>query len=313
MAVEVDRVLFGLTRLRAVRASVEANLDRLATDFGVNRVSIDERLNRVLLGVDPYTESIANSLMASIGPEIAVEAADPPSMTGCTSRDDCNDPSMKGGLRIYYSAGGGNYPACTSGFMARKTTTPLADEWFVLTAGHCTSSPYGGSGGTPNWYHNLTPLGHVWNSYLSNNAWADAGVIKLPFDVPTNSTFQSSTSDIKLVTGRQANSNQALGVGVCRAGAKSNNFLCGTITLRDATVTGIETPNHLFITLVHMWEMSRPSQPGDSGGSMVWNNTAFGVESYVTTGGHSGYSTIDNISTKLGMRPCYSNLNNPCQ
>lgn len=153
----------------------------------------------------------------------------------------------------------------------------------------------------------------MWSSYLSNNAWADAGVIKIPFDVPTNATFQSSTSDIKLVTGRQANANQQLGVGVCRAGARSDNFLCGTITRVDATELGVETPNGLHINLDHMWEMSRPSLPGDSGGTMIWNNTAFGVQSYVDDAGHSGYSTIDNISTKLGMRPCYSNLNNPCQ
>lgn len=219
----------------------------------------------------------------------------------CESRSKCPNP-IKGGLQIYQPVDPSFNLYCTSGFMGRVNVNPVPGQWFLLTAGHCIKDS-GGNGRA--WFHNGVWIGSAVFWSFAAGADADIGIIRMnQMEFPTNNLFGNGVGDIRQMTSWIANGNQTLGALACRGGQASNNWLCGTITDVNKTVSVGGT------NIDHMWRMSRPSVKGDSGGPVAANFAAMGFNS-ATDGTGTWYSTIDWSLTVSGYKPCRSNAN-PC-
>lgn len=303
----IDSAEFGRGELEVTKASIESSWSRLGEQYGMTRVVIDPRVNRVVVGVREQADEVAAGLIREFGPAIVVRNVPAAMTSGCVSRQNCPDPSMKGGLRIRDTALSID---CTSGFMGRRSSGALANEWYLITAGHCMAPAAGGGGANKDWKHNGVVIGKSYNYAYYNTMRADVGVIKMSaIDFPTNAVFASGTSDIRSIIQSRDNGYQVVGRSVCRSVATSDNYLCGTITARDfpALIGGYQ--------YTHQWEMSRACMPlaGDSGGAVMIGQDAFGVVEWCEANGSgTGYATIDNIVITLGYRPCYSASFNPC-
>ncbi|MGH7348167.1 MAG: trypsin-like serine protease, partial [Candidatus Rokuibacteriota bacterium] len=137
----------------------------------------------------------------------------------------------------------------------------------------------------------------------ANGCDADAAVIKMSaIDFPTNYVL---ASNLRLIDHIDTIAEQLIGYLACRAGAASNNYLCGETTQRDFTapVGGVN--------IDHLWRMSRSVIKGDSGGPVMHDTHAQGIIS-AKDGTTTLYSTIDWFRITIGYVPCISSYANPC-
>jgi hypothetical protein len=299
---------FSASELSDVRGLLEAQAEALlAEDVRITFLGEDPQLNRVVVGLDPMTETARRRVIAIGGGAVVTEHRRAQVQLACSGRFECPDP-QKGGVRVYAS----DIDRCTSGFMGRKTGATNAGEWYVITAGHCLD-PTEGSGIGVTWKHHLNAIGKSHQETMFHNTEADAGVIKMsamdPF-LRNNQVFAGGPTDIRKVDSRRKDANQLVGDPVCRGGASSTNWRCGSIIAANVSVwvqgrSGAQYRYH------NQWMMDRPSMGGDSGGPVMYNFKAYGI---VVAGepGITTYSTIDRIAGTLQYRPCYTWGTNPC-
>jgi len=138
--------------------------------------------------------------------------------------------------------------------MGRQTSAAAPpNEWYIITAGHCFEGTVAGA----DWNHADVIQGEEGaEGFIPGGVTnSDSGVIKMrAWDTPTNQVF---TTVVTSITGKRANGSQVVGNAVCRIGASSNNYDCGTIYRRDVRVDiGADT-------LAHAWEIQNaPVVPG---------------------------------------------------
>jgi hypothetical protein len=181
----------------------------------------------------------------------------------------------------------------------------------MMTAGHCVVHG-GGSGRT--WNHHSIAFGTSRVSQFCDRCSADVGIIEVnSWATPTNVVYAGGTGDIRSITSWAHNSAQGLGVGACRAGGKSNNYLCGRIVTVDGTITFVDHFPDPDVNVIynHVWEIDVASQQGDSGGSVMYNNTAKGIAVAGST--RTAYSTLDWILSSVGYNVCITSNTNPCK
>jgi hypothetical protein len=118
---------------------------RFLPAVGIDEPSSSIRFH-VLAADHGWASGMSDELEERLQVPISFEIAEPDRTAACTSRDNCWDPVLKGGARIYLGGIQNPVALCTMGF---HITTSQADEQF-LTAGHCD---YGSS--FHSWYHNV--------------------------------------------------------------------------------------------------------------------------------------------------------------
>jgi hypothetical protein len=122
---------------------------------------------------------------------------------------------------------------------------------------------------------------------------------------PTDAVLATGPADIRQITTWVTNPNQTVGTLACRAGYKSDSYVCGNINAVNMTKSVSGT------MIDHLYRTSVQSQQGDSGGSIMANSSAMGYASAIDAGG-TWYSTIDWAILTLGYKPCRSPNVNPC-
>jgi hypothetical protein len=65
------------------------------------------------------------------------------------------------------------------------------------------------------------------------------------------------------------------------------------------------------VTYNNVCEISVPTQEGDSGGSVMLNQTAMGIA--VAGSAWAAYSTLDWTLSSIGYNPCITASTNPCK
>lgn len=224
--VNVTTTAYSKADLEATRATVEASWSKLvARGIPIRSVWINHVTSQVEVGLADLSQAAAISDL--FGPSVSTALEEGGSLVAC-SRANCANP-MKGGLYIYVTGG----PACTSAFMGRKTTAAAPpNEWYIITAGHC----FDGTAAGADWKHADVVQGDEGaDAFITGGVTAsDSGVIKMrAWDTPTN---QVLTTVVSSITSKRTNGVQLVGNAVCRAGASSNNYDCGTIYRRDVRV-----------------------------------------------------------------------------
>jgi len=302
---KVKRVGRSYGQLQALQERIAADMNGLREEgIAVQTVGIDPKANLVLVGLQPYTSGAAAELARRYGAAIEVTAEDPFTLTTCTGVDNCSQ--YAGGIHIYTWINPTTTGNCTSGFIGRRTTNPASNELYYITAGHCLAQTTGIGAA---WQQNMpgeATIGTASNYQFYSGMSADVGVIKLANGTatPKNLMFAAPSGPTRLILASQSNANQQVGNIVCRSGYRSNNSVCGTITLRDFSivVSGY--------TFNHQWRGSVGAIEGDSGGPVYAGYTAYGIESTANSSAFN-YGTIDYISSSFGYRPCYGDAS-PC-
>jgi streptogrisin B len=218
------------------------------------------------------------------GPTAAQGSVVPSAAVDCRSRSDCA-ATFVGGLQLQSTGW-----ACTSGFVARSTTT---QQLYVVTAGHCIAD----SGLFALWSHHGKTVGRATITAFRPDSAADVAAIEIPVGSVGNGVYSSAPMAIRLVTGRAPDAAQAVGSAVCRSGGVSG-WRCGSITRADVA-TSIRN-----IPLRHTWWLDFPSTKGDSGSPVLDAEGRIAGIVIATTATESVYSTVDAIAEELGVRPC---------
>lgn len=244
-----------------------------AAGIRISQVTEDVPGNRVVITVPDAPAHAAASLIGRYGARaIAVEdapavraavrstAAD---LATCVDRHHCTNV-MRGGIHSLANSDGSLYE-CTTGFTAHKGTE-LPDH--VVTAGHCFAM-------NSTVTHNGVPIGTVTGRKFSGSIDGENYTIQpAPVWYDMNWVYYNDAIKeywIEKVAARTAPA-EDVGTPVCRSGI-TTGLRCGTVKSENATivVSGV--------TLTGQRIASGCALPGDSGGPIVYSETAYGVVS----------------------------------
>ena len=287
----VERASVSLVELQNLRDEIWADrADLVKTGVDVGSVGIKTDENKLLVGVRGLSSEKAGALTARYGDALLLREDPPRHEDACLSRIDCFP--MKGGIKVYLTSNTAH--KCTSGWIVKLSGTSTLR---VLTAGHCIEkdvpAPYLGK----QWSHSGTVIGTAKTETWGSGSDADAGLISVSISgYPKNRFYTSSEFDLRSVSGFATNASQDVGDTVCRSG-HPGGYWCGEITVEDEDfdVDGK--------TIEHQWEINVDAEPGDSGGPLFLNFTAFGIYSDSTSanppGGRAWYSPMQWVFTKL--------------
>lgn len=268
-------------------ADLEAIKDRFVTEWddlvaaGIPLIStaINTPSNTVLVGLKGRTPELEASLITKFGPglsfrEDSVAHPDACPWTQCLP--------AKGGIRMVSQQAAN---VCTTGFMG-KVTSP-STYYVVVTAGHCFRAG-GGLGEGDDWRHyqgtTMTKFGDAQKQTWYDNSGADVGLIKLTSTPSDRNNFvgHDVPVDIRSLTDRATNAEQAVGDYVCRMGGNlDSGYDCGNIINvavdRESPIDGIGSN-----LILNQNEARFDSLPGDSGGSVYLLYTAYGTHTHST-------------------------------
>ncbi|GAA2072840.1 S1 family peptidase [Actinomadura alba] len=231
---------------------VTSALNRSAK-IGGTAWAVDPASNQVLISLD---ESVKGAKLAKVK-AVAAKFGDAARIERVAGKFT---PLIAGGQAIY--SGGSR---CSLGFNVRSSS----GTQYFLTAGHCTNI-----GST--WTNGSTTLGTRAGTSFPGN---DYGIVQY-----TNSTIAKEGSVYLYGGGYQditSATTPAVGQSVRRSGS-TTGVRSGTVTALNQTVTysGSGTVSGLIRT-------NACAEPGDSGGSLYWGTTAYGL-----TSGGSGNCTV---------------------
>lgn len=260
------RTARGSIKVRAAQFT-KTDLDAVATEIAyrgvdgligpladaITYVSVDERANRVSVGVMANVQDAASAFGRVYGDIVSVVYAEPRKgeYLICT-KDDCG---TKGGLSLNHDLPGGQIYGCTSGFVGKAK--PVGDSSYnhrILTAGHCISDT-GGPSNTQNWYN--PALTQTWGPnkamdfyrYFGYNAQRcpyndtvcvlnDLGFFGVGNDPPAywNRYFKGGSPAWVEIDGRTAKSNQLVGQVVFVHG-RTSGYVGGPIVAKQPVYT----------------------------------------------------------------------------
>lgn len=279
------------SELDKVRDELISSIPELqASGSTVSSVAIDVRNNMVGLTIAGPLNDVTDSLMTSYGSALEIKTG--PMLVGasCSSRSSCTP--WRGGIEILPGDGGGLQ--CTYGFNVRSTSSNTV---YMMTAGHCDNEDWqhdGYSIGTTN-LNNLLTSGHTLGDFQRVPTFLAS---------PENLVYYSSTDPSRSITADRTYAHQIVGDYVCASGYTDGNR-CGYITNSDFYYGIIFRGS-----AVYMWGKLAGfrSDPGDSGGPVLINNTALGITSARDGNTATAYSTVDNGMTALAIRLCLTPL-----
>jgi hypothetical protein len=285
---DVRPARWSYSELDALRAAVEADRPQWdAAGFRMIILGIDERENKVEIGLETVTDVARKAFAAEYGDAVYLSEQQVGEFDACTAMAFCWP--LKGGLRMYWVGHSGTI--CTTGFMGRRTDT---NALVVITAGHCLDETTGSAA----WGHQANPaeaanFGTELGDTFFENASADVGLVQLNANAVAalgtgakNTLHYQDPSYNDSVVSVTSHSNQLVGDPVCRMGwgtwdATQQGKTCGTITRRD--YTDISKNSNATFNIRHQWQVSFDSLLGDSGGP-IWR-TIFASPPYITAYG----------------------------
>lgn len=261
-------------------------------DLGIqaNEVYPDIRANVVMVGVEPLTPAVVQTLHKRYGEAIEVYAASPAELTVCTDRNNCPGPPLRGGLQLYD-------PGCTTAFLG-----VYSGYHVILSAGHCA---------------NLVPGGHIYqhpnNTAIGNigtmlketyytGSKADAMVIRIQSAYASNRVYYTPSSWFGMAT-TQTTSQEVIGQAVCQS-SRVSGYTCGTLYAKGFSIIYEDGT-----TLYDQRSATYTVNDGDSGGPVFYTNQARGVQSGRNEPGRAIYSHITNVKSAIGMT---INTQDPC-
>lgn len=281
----VSRSFSDLVQLQATID--DATPDLLAHGIDVLLTGIDERANKVVVGLASDVSSGEATLRERFGDAISVRHQEQGQADACTGSADC--PPLKGGIGIIAPDGG----ACTSAYIGKRTGT---GQFVIVTAGHCLAV-HGGSG--QEWHHasgaDLTRIGQAQQNTWVSGANADVGLIGIfTFSLPaTKNQFLAAPGDIRQLTSRISLGNQHPGDVACRTGLTSGRT-CGSIFITN--VDRQSCVGTTCKTIHHMVEVDFDSTSGDSGAPYYFGSSGLGIHIHSDPdgpGAHGWYSPLD--------------------
>jgi streptogrisin C len=180
-------------------------------------------------------------------------------------------PSIGGpSVNIFGGLGGANHlwSGCMSAFTVQRTITAGVIESGIVTAGHC--------GNTLSYQNVNLPLVSDWHQTNADAQWHTT-----PTFTDQPEFIFNALQDRRFVTGTKTRANMVVGASVCKYGVVTG-YGCGTIDIKDFRPNPLDSnwvsnPSFTFIRAQNC--NSTLSQPGDSGGPIFLNNTAYGVMS----------------------------------
>ncbi|HHX42792.1 MAG TPA: hypothetical protein GX714_02225 [Chloroflexi bacterium] len=167
---------------------------------------------------------------------------------------------------------------CTSGFSVVHTDGTKG----VATAGHCP--------GELTFEGVALPL----RSRIYGGPW-DVQWHRADHAFTVRNLFWEGTYN-RYVYGLKARDSQEIGETVCRYG-RTRGYSCGHIEYRTLKPTGEKAPPDA--TYTYIWVLNAPTDFGDSGGPVFFNNTAYGIIHGTTDGSDLVYMAADYIASGL--------------
>lgn len=267
--------------------------DREALDsLGIqaNEVYPDIRANVVMIGVEPFTPGVVQTLHQRYGDAIEVYQASPAGLTACTNRNNCPGGPLRGGLHL-------SDPGCTTAFLGLYNGYDV-----ILSAGHCAD---------------LVPSGHTYqhpdNTAIGNigtmlketyhtGSNADAMVIRIQSSLASNRVYNTPTSWFGMAT-TQTTGQEVIGQAVCQS-SRVSGYTCGTLYAKGFSITYSGGT-----TLYDQRSATYTVNSGDSGGPIFYATQARGVQSGKNEAGRAIYSHITNVTSAIGMTV---NTQDPC-
>lgn len=148
--------------------------------------------------------------------------------------------------------GGAGATTCTIGFAAVRNSV-----YGFTTAGHCSNS----------------------QTYFGTSIPYVSDTVSVSYDMQFHSqgslgVFHSLELDGRLIWSTTGRDSQVVGQSVCKYGS-ATGYNCGSITSRSYAPSWIPAASATFIT-AHNASNVDLSNPGDSGGPVFWNSSAFG-------------------------------------
>jgi hypothetical protein len=288
-------VRYALADLDRVAAELTARLGSLhAAAADVTSLGANERTNVVDVNLGADTPAARSAVLAALRPadRAMVRFWEAPAMRP-TGVDALNAPPLKGGQRITQPATQvGLVNICTSGFIAyeRVRTDALiyVTNYFMVTSGHCNrnSNPWS--------QYQTYPIGTPdRNRYVNNGIDA----MRIPINAADSSQKVAiTTTNDRLIYYRQASSADVLNERVCMSGATTGGEVCGVLLSRGITVTS----EGRTLTNVRVASYT-PNQGGDSGGSVLHNSEAKGLNSGTVVFNGATRSAYAHISLALSQ------------
>jgi streptogrisin D len=258
-----------VSRSGADLAAVTAQLEKLVTVSGT-AWAVDPMSNQVLLSLDSSVTgaklSQVTAAVAGLGGSVRIEH-----VPGVFSID------INGGDAIY----GGSF-RCSLGFNVRSGS----GTYYFLTAGHCGNA-------ASTWYANsshTTVLGTTSASSFPGNDYAIIRYTNTSISHPgTVDLYNGSNQDITSAA------TPVVGQTVRRSGS-TTGVHSGSVTALNATV------NYAQGTVTGLIRTTVCAEPGDSGGSLFLNTTAYGLTSGGSGNCSSGGTTFfQPVTEPLGV------------
>ncbi len=177
-------------------------------------------------------------------------------------------PTLGGpGADIY----GGLQIGCVSGFAVKDRNSSSTG---VTTAGHCSNTQS----------YNGTNLPFVRENWAQ---WTDIQFHTTPGFVDSPRFKVSDSGTTRWVTGTKSYSNIAVGSFVCKYGYASDSphYNCGEVEMKTYEPSWLQGNSEPVFILVKDCGTNMGGEPGDSGGPVFYNYTAYGTMSGWSWGG----------------------------
>ncbi|HEX8001434.1 MAG TPA: S1 family peptidase [Mycobacteriales bacterium] len=285
---DVRRVTTPLSALDDALATLTTSFDSLAlAGVDIAGAAVDVAGNRLDVSLAAPSPA-AQSLVANVlGPVSFFTHVTGPNLPRATKADVLDAPPVRGGQSIkspFQGTDGNTYLGyCTTAFVGYNQTggSFLSNivTYYALTAGHC-----GKVNGA--WTQASYAVGTAAQStFTQSNPAGDSMIINAKYGDGSNQVFENYSSTQRgyaymnsVATGGQANVD-VVGASVCHAGA-TTTYRCGTVYATNASIVYAADPltGQPKTTLTRMRESTNLySDHGDSGGSIVHNDVAYGV------------------------------------
>lgn len=276
--VDVVRVERSLHELLAVKAAVVAA--RGTTDgYRIHGVGLEQRTNRVRVGVEGDLERALQDLQARFGPGLVVyPGTEIQSLAGMTTGSSVSQaPPFRGGQSMARSS----TISCVQGFIGRDlTANPTA--YYSIGAGHC-----GGPGTAwyhPTWALQNYPVGQVTRNSLSSTSTtelADAMAIRISSSMQSNDvviTWEGGSYNYNInITSRETWAQSVEGEERCYSDVHAPKYDCGHIVdaSRNSCYAGSYPAGHA-VCYDYLREVDIEEHPGDSGSPTMQPIDGFG-------------------------------------
>lgn len=239
-------------------------------------VGVDLQRNRVIIYYPPETASEVSSLAELFGPIVELEQSG--KATPACTRLDCRY-QVRGGLTL---KDGSSIPSCTSGFTVAQGST-----WGVMTAGHCSPNAWrhgSGSGEALGSTTGRIVYGRSDSLWIATNPqWLEPPWVYL-----------DSGNQASIINGTQLYRDIYGGFPTLKSG-RSTGTDYGTVVIANYSPSYVPRSNS-FVTF------SYDTLGGDSGGSVINNNTAIGIVSGITPQGKGIVGHIEYQQDQLLVR-----------